>query len=170
MVAALLALPTVFAQEEKEAEKEKDKVDLSTIKCPISGRAIDETRTVEHKDAKVYFCCPNCINAFKKDPKNEKFAAKVNYQLVATKQAKQQACPLSGQKLKDGTEVEVGYAEVKVAFCCPNCQKKANATKDADNEAEDKLVALIFADEEKFAKAFKIGEEKEEKEGESEEN
>ncbi len=55
-----MALPTVFAQEENEAEKEKDKVNLEEIKCPISGRAIDEERTVEHKDATVYFCCPNC--------------------------------------------------------------------------------------------------------------
>lgn len=171
LVAALLALPTVFAQEEKEADKEKDKVDLTTIKCPISGRAIDEERTVEHKDATVYFCCPNCMAAFKKDPKNEKFAAKVRYQLAATKQAKQQACPLSGAKLNKETAIEVGYAKVPVAFCCEKCQAKANGIKEADNETSDKLIALIFADEEKFAKAFKIGEDKEEeKDGESDEN
>lgn len=171
-IAALLALPSVVAQEEKEAEKEKDKVNLEEIKCPISGRAIDEERTVEiSEDAKVYFCCPNCVAAFKKDPRNEKFAAKVRYQLAATKQAKQQACPFSGAKLNEDTAIEVGYAKVPVAFCCEKCQAKANGVKEADNETSDKLIALIFADEKKFAKAFKIGEEKEEeKEGESDEN
>lgn len=161
-VAALLALPTVLAQEEKDAEKEKDEVNLEEIKCPLSGQAVDAERTVEHKGATVYFCCPNCIAGFKKDPANERFAAKVNYQIVATKQAKQQACPLSGQELADGTDVEVGYAKVAVGFCCPNCQKKAKSTTE-----EDKLIMLIFGDQEKFAKAFKIGEEeKDDSEGE----
>ncbi len=84
----------------------------------------------------------------------------MNYQLVATKQAKQQACPLSGQKLAEDTEIEVGYAKVAVGFCCPNCPKKAKDT--AADEDKAKIIALIFADEEKFAKAFKIGEEEEE--------
>ena len=159
-VAALLALPAVFADEEKKSEEEK--VDLAKIKCPISGQKINPEATVEYKEATVYFCCENCPKAFTKDPKNEKFAAKVNYQLVATKQAKQKACPMSGQKLNEETAIEVGYAKVPVAFCCENCQKKAKSI-----EEEDKVIALIFGDEEKFTKAFKIGDDEDE-EGEDE--
>jgi YHS domain-containing protein len=151
-----------MAQEEKEAEKEKDKVDMKKITCPLSGGPINVERFVEYKGAKVYFCCEKCPVAFEKDPKNEKFAAKVNYQILATKQATQQACPLSGQKLNKETAVEVGYAKVPIAFCCENCQGKVtDMQKDESEEAQVKLIAFLFGDEKKFAKAFKIGEEKE---------
>jgi hypothetical protein len=162
-VAALLALPAVMAQEEKEAEKEKDKVDMKKITCPLSGGPINVEQFVEVKGAKVYFCCEKCPVAFKKDPKNEKFAAKVNYQILATKQAKQIGCPMTGGKLNKETAVEVGYAKVPVAFCCEKCQGKVtDAQKDESEEAQNKLIAMLFGDEAKFVKAFKIGEDKEE--------
>ena len=43
--------------------------------CPVSGKPIDPQQSVEHKDKKVYFCCPNCPDAFEADP--EKFIAKL---------------------------------------------------------------------------------------------
>lgn len=44
-------------------------------KCPVSGKAIDITKTVTYKKQKVYFCCANCPGAFEKDP--EKYAKKL---------------------------------------------------------------------------------------------
>ena len=38
-------------------------------KCPVSGKDIDRDKVVEHEGKKVYFCCGNCPEAFKKDPK-----------------------------------------------------------------------------------------------------
>ena len=43
--------------------------------CPVSGKPIDPSHSVEYKGKKVYFCCPNCPAAFEKDP--EKFVAKL---------------------------------------------------------------------------------------------
>lgn len=37
--------------------------------CPISGKAIDVTKTAEYEGKKVYFCCDKCPAAFKADPK-----------------------------------------------------------------------------------------------------
>jgi len=44
-------------------------------KCPVSGKAIDVSKTVDYKGQKVYFCCGNCPAAFEKDP--SKFTAKL---------------------------------------------------------------------------------------------
>ena len=73
------------------------KVDLSKIKCVVSGKAINPDATAEYKGGHVYFCCEGCPGAFAKDTK--KFAAKANHQLVATHQAKQIGCPMSGKEI-----------------------------------------------------------------------
>lgn len=36
--------------------------------CPVSGKPIDKEQYVDYKDKRVYFCCPHCPEAFKKDP------------------------------------------------------------------------------------------------------
>jgi len=36
--------------------------------CPVSGKPIDKANFVDYKDKRVYFCCPHCPDAFKKDP------------------------------------------------------------------------------------------------------
>jgi YHS domain-containing protein len=38
--------------------------------CPVSGKPINPEHSVEYKGKKVYFCCPNCPDAFKKDPES----------------------------------------------------------------------------------------------------
>ena len=51
-----------------------------------------------------------------------KYAALANLQLVATGQARQVACPLTGGKLNSQQVLKV--SGVKVAFCCGGCPKK----------------------------------------------
>ena len=126
---ALLAVGTSIAAEKLEG-----------VKCPVSNRAVKEASAVDYKGGKVYFCCDNCPKGFAKDTK--KFAAKANAQLVATGQAKQGACPISGQPVDDTKSVTVNGATVK--FCCEICQGKAE-------KADDK-VELLFSD-----KAFEKG-------------
>jgi YHS domain-containing protein len=55
-------------------------------KCPVSGKPIDPTSSVEYKGKKVYFCCPNCPAAFEANP--EKFLAKLPQFAKAGKDAK----------------------------------------------------------------------------------
>ncbi|HYL98652.1 MAG TPA: YHS domain-containing protein [Blastocatellia bacterium] len=52
-------LPKLSA-EDREAIKANEK-------CPISGGAVDKDIWVESEGRKVYFCCPDCAAAFKKD-------------------------------------------------------------------------------------------------------
>ncbi len=136
VTAALLSTSPVVGEE---------KVDLEGIKCPISGRPVVESKSVDYKDAKVYFCCPNCVAKFDSDP--SELATKANAQLVSTKQAKQIACPFSGRDLNEDATVKV--AGTTVTFCCFNCQGRAEAAE------EDERLTMIFADK-PFAKGFKI--------------
>lgn len=74
-------------------------------KCPLSGRAIDDSKV---STVKVEFCCNNCKGKFEKSP--GKFMAKA-------------AKGEEGKCIFSGEEAEA-KSEVKVAFCCGNCQGK----------------------------------------------
>ena len=138
---ALSALSFCLVAAEQKAEK---KHEFKAV-CPVSGKPAVESTAVAYKGAKVYLCCPGCVEPFQKA--TAKFAAKANQQLVATKQAKLVKCPFSGGKLNPETVVEVGG--VKVCFCCNNC--RAKVTKAGPEEQ----VQLVFNDG-AFAKGFEI--------------
>lgn len=148
---AILGLAvTVGLQAADKAEKgEKGKKGRKArAVCPVSGKKINKEASVEYKDAKLYFCCEGCPNAFKKNP--EKFAAKANHQLVVTRQYRVAKCPFTGRKLNRQTRINVEGAVV--CFCCNNCKGKA--------EKSDEKIALIFNDqafEKGFAKRQKKG-------------
>jgi len=136
VVALLVA--TVMAEDKKE-------VKLDGIKCPVSGKAATQN-AVDYKGGKVYFCCENCPKNF--SASTAKFATKANAQLVATGQAKQAHCPLTGGKLNPDTAITVAGA--KVCFCCEKCQGKVKDAKDAE------AAELVFSDK-AFEKAgFKV--------------
>lgn len=134
---ALLTVGVIAADEKKEEK--------AVAKCPVSGKDINKDAAVDYKGAKVYFCCPGCPGAFKKD--TAKYASKANHQLVFTGQAEQEKCPLTGGKLNDQTTVEV--SGVDVTFCCNGC--KGKATK----KSGDDQVDLVFNDK-AFEKGFKV--------------
>ena len=135
MSVALLAL-TAYAAEE---------VKLDGIKCVIAkNNPAKADKSVDYKGGKVYFCCGNCPKKFDA----EKNAVAANHQLVATKQAKQEKCPISGQAINPEHKTTVNGVEV--AFCCPNCKGKVEK---AEGEAQAKLVF----DNKAFDKAYKVG-------------
>jgi len=122
-----------------------DEVKLDGVKCCVQGtKPAKAENFVEYKGAKAFFCCMNCPKEFKAD--TAKFAAKANHQLVASKQAKQKACPLSGEDVDASTAIKV--SGIEIAFCCNMCKGKAEAEKDQ--------IAFLF-DDKKFEKAYKVG-------------
>lgn len=126
-----------------------DKPNVEKAKCPVSGKECKEDTGVDYKGGKVYFCCNNCPKAFAKD--TSKFAAKANMQLVATGQAKEVKCPLSGKDLNTSTAIKV--SGVDVCFCCNNC--KGAVSKLSGEEQINK----VFNDE-AFDKAFEVSKKK----------
>ena len=111
------------------------------VLCPVSGKKAGKV-SVSHNGGDVYLCCKNCLKAFKQDA--SKFSTKANEQLVKSGQVSQQKCPISGGKIKSGTELDVDG--VAVAFCCKNCRKKV------DQASGDEQLDLVFGD-----KAFQKG-------------
>jgi hypothetical protein len=125
-----------------------DEIKLDDIKCVVAAKnPAKAANAVDYKGGKVFFCCMNCPKAFSAD--TAKFSTSANFQLAATKQAKQVACPFSGEAVDAAQTVKVNGVEV--AFCCGMCKGKAEAEKDQ--------VALIFADK-AFDKGFKVPEKK----------
>ncbi|QDU27538.1 hypothetical protein ETAA8_26260 [Anatilimnocola aggregata] len=119
-------------------------VKLEGVKCIMAAsKDAKEANAVEYRGAKVFFCCQNCPKAFSKDV--AKHAAKANHQLVATNQAKQIACPLSGKDLNPDTKVTVNG--VDVTFCCNNCKGAVEGSKDQ--------LEMAFGDK-AFDKGFKV--------------
>jgi len=127
-----------------------EEVKLDGIKCIMNPKAAAKAdKSVDYKDGKVYFCCDNCPKGFAKDQAGDKkMSAKANAQLVATGQAKQAKCPLSGGDLNKDTEITVAGA--KVQFCCNNCKGKV------EKATGDEQTDLVFSDK-AFEKAgFKV--------------
>ena len=113
--------------------------------CPVMDRPINKEFSADYKGGTVYFCCAKCVDKFKAD--SEKYAMKANHQLVATGQAEQKACPLTGGKLNPEKTVMVSGVEVE--FCCGNCQGKVT-------KADDKQkMEMVFSDK-AFEKAFEV--------------
>ncbi len=124
-----------------------EKVSMEGVKCLVAGaKDASAANSVDYLDGKVYFCCQNCPKKFEQD--KAKYATKANFQLVATKQYEQGACPYSGGKIDASTAIEV--AGTKVAFCCNNCKGKAEKMK--DEEKLDSVFSEKAFEKGKFAK------------------
>jgi YHS domain-containing protein len=146
MKARMLAALGVVALVLSAALNAEDKKDaLAEAKCPVSGKAVKADQSVDYKGGKVYFCCENCPKSF--DAK--KHGTKANLQLVATGQAKQAKCPLTGKDVDTTTKISVAGANV--CFCCNNCKGAVEKLKG------DEQIAKVFSDAAFEKGGFKVG-------------
>ena len=69
----------------------KDAVNVGNIICPVTGeKIVEKDKATYEYEGKIYnFCCPMCIDEFKKDP--QKYIQKVNAELNASSNAQPQA-------------------------------------------------------------------------------
>ena len=128
-LAALMVVALVAASALRAA-------DAPALKCPVSGKAVDASKTADFNGGKVAFCCENCPKEFAKN--TDKYKAKANLQLVQSKQLKQVKCPLTGRPCAADKSVTVEGE--KVGLCCAGCLKKASGT------SGDELITLLFSD------------------------
>ena len=139
VVCGMLTTATVWAAEKAE-------VNWDSIKCLMaSSKKANPEKSVSFEKGDVYFCCDGCKGKFEKDPKAH--AAKARHQMVATKQYKQSACPLSGGDVDPEKSVKING--VSVAFCCGNCLGKV---KNAEGKEQ---LDLVFGDKH-FKKGFEL--------------
>ena len=124
---------------------EPKKVNLDGIKCLICNMQVSEDISTEYKGAKLYFGCAGCPSRFQANV--AKYAAKANAQLVATKQAKQKACPLSGRPCKK--QINTKVAGTTVYFCCNGCKNRVAKLQG------DAQIKKVFGDS-AFQKGFEV--------------
>src|SRR5262249_50083823 len=93
--AAFAVISTLFAADAPKSQK-ADKGDLSLdgVKCPIGDDPVDEKLSLPYKGGRLFFCCKDCLQKYKKDP--SRYAVDANRQLIVTGQAVQVKCPLTG--------------------------------------------------------------------------
>jgi len=72
----------------KTLQAESAAVDAGNKICPVTGEKIDEAAKATYEyGGKIYnFCCPMCIDEFKKEP--QKYIDKVNKELDAVQHVK----------------------------------------------------------------------------------
>ncbi len=78
---------------------------LFNDKCPMSGAAVDPTKT---SDYKVEFCCKNCKAKFDKDPAAH---------LAKAAEGEAGKCIYNGKEATTSSTLTIG-------FCCDNCKGK----------------------------------------------
>jgi YHS domain-containing protein len=71
------------SNEVKATEEVSTPQDVGNKICPVTGEKIDETtKAIYEYEGKIYnFCCPVCIDAFKKDPQT--YIKKIEEELQA---------------------------------------------------------------------------------------
>lgn len=78
-VFVLVIARVTFAQQEQSNQptQSKSEINVGNKICPVTGEKIDESAKATYKyQGKIYnFCCPVCIDEFKKDP--EKYIKKI---------------------------------------------------------------------------------------------
>jgi len=84
--------------------------------CPVMGGKINKNVYIDYQGQRIYFCCPGCIGAFKKNP--AKYMKKLADAGVALEPA-QQLCPVMGRKINPS--IYTDYNGRRVYFCCQGC-------------------------------------------------
>jgi len=66
--------PSAAVKDVKEGDAGKTIQEMNKI-CPVMGGEAQKNVNYEYKGKMYYFCCPNCVETFKKDP--EKYIKKL---------------------------------------------------------------------------------------------
>jgi YHS domain-containing protein len=95
---------------------------VSLPKCPVMDEPVDFSVKEKTREGPVYFCCKDCIEKLKANPK--KYEKQVTEQRTALADLPkiQVACPVSSEPIDDKVFVE--EKGNKTYFCCDGCLKK----------------------------------------------
>ncbi|GMU24230.1 MAG: hypothetical protein AMXMBFR13_43060 [Phycisphaerae bacterium] len=91
---------------------------LKQTTCPVTGEPVKADSFTTFEGRKVFFCCDDCIEKFKKAP--AKYLPALYKQVYP--QRIQATCPVMGGAVDP--EVSVEHEGHKVYFCCEGCDKK----------------------------------------------
>ena len=160
IVCALVAVPALAAppagghgKKAHAAHGAKAKKPLKPQKhCPIMGEVLeDEEVFLDIEGQRVYFCCPGCIDAFKKSP--DKGFAKLA-ELGEVAESIQKSCPICKAPVDPKKSSHVMVRGRRVFYGCPGCDKEIVAKPDKALSILDKETKALAK---KKAKTHKGG-------------
>lgn len=122
--------PAKYVDKVKAQRAALAKMNRVQVKCPLTGKPISKDAKVEADGQAVYFCCPKCLDAYKKEP--AKYKAK-----LAASYTYQTKCPVSGEAIDPAAFVDLADGS-RVYCCCTKCIEKLKADP---GKYADKLAA-----------------------------
>src|SRR6185436_12090376 len=98
--------------------------------CPLTGKDINPTKTVEYEKQLIGFCCDDCKGKFESDPKKyigkvKEFKKKKSAEEISFDDPINKTCPLTGKDINPTKTVE--YEKQLIGFCCDDCKGKFEA-------------------------------------------
>ena len=96
-------------------------------KCPLTGKDVNPTKTVEYEKQLIGFCCDDCKGKFESDPKKyigkvKEFKKKKSADEISFDDPINKTCPLTGKDVNPTKTVE--YEKQLIGFCCDDCKGK----------------------------------------------
>ena len=117
-----LVLALAFLARVPAAAEETGKLQTN---CPVEGGKINKELFTDYAGWRVYFCCPDCIDSFRKDPEGYLGKMKAEGILPARAPKPQTLCPVLGGEVNRDTYGD--YKGKRVYFCCEQCKIKFEA-------------------------------------------
>jgi len=126
-VVALVVLSVVCAGSAAAAVSCDDPINS---KCPITGKDVNPTKTVEYEKQLIGFCCDDCKGKFESDPKKyigkvKEFKKKKSAEEISFDDPINKKCPITGKDVVSGKTSE--YEKQLIGFCCADCVGKFEA-------------------------------------------
>ena len=95
--------------------------------CPLTGKDINPTKTVEYEKQLIGFCCDDCKGKFEADPKKyigkvKEFKKKKSAEEISFDDPINKKCPITGKDIVSGKTSE--YEKQLIGFCCQDCVGK----------------------------------------------
>ncbi len=69
LIVSLILCGSGYGEARAETTEKGSAVNVGNKICPVGGEAVDGMTTYEYQGKVYNFCCPMCIDKFKKNPK-----------------------------------------------------------------------------------------------------
>ena len=129
MIQSILLISMLLVAPQETAQQDET-IQLSGVKCIVTGKPVSSRYQVAYKQGKLFFDCNS--SRLKFESSKGDFRTKANHQLAVTGQYLQNKCPISKARLSSKSQFTHSVAGFKVRFCCEQCMSTFAEQQDAD--------------------------------------
>jgi YHS domain-containing protein len=134
----LLLLIVIPALADSHSRTNVEKAQPNQKMCPVMGNPINKEVYSDYNGKRIYFCCKDCSEKFKKNP--DQYILKSEKKGVVFEDAPivQEVCPLTGKPIDKIFHSD--YKGDRIYFCCGNCKATFDKNPDKYNDAVQKVL------------------------------